>query len=103
MLNMISDLDAAADARAGSGLGACLPYGDGTVKPESLAASAFARPRAAWDADVFGPCRNAADLGPAAGQGQASSMQSPSEQHTTRITAANGGGAVGPHPARDPV
>ena len=105
MLNILSNLETAAGARAGSGLGACLPWHVGTVTPSSTGgAVALPRPRAVSSADVFGHVRTAAFQGTAAGQGQPFGLQNNCEKyaHTTRIAAASGG-ASGPHPARDPV
>jgi hypothetical protein len=106
MLNFPSNLETAAGARAGSGLGAFRPGAAGTAKPNCTGAVALPRPRpcAVSAADVFGHGRAAAFQGPAAGQGQPSELQSTSEKyaHTTRIAAASGG-ALGPHSARDPV
>jgi hypothetical protein len=97
MLNMISDLEAAAETRAGFGTGAVLPSGIRTAQP-LRAGAALARPRAFWAADVIGRSRMAADLNVAPGQ-RNSGKQYP---HTTRI-AAPSGGAKGPHPVREPV
>jgi hypothetical protein len=106
MLNILSNPETAAGARAGSGLGAFLPGHVGTVKPSSTGAMALRRPRprAVSPADVFGHGRTAAFQGTAAGQGQPFGLQNNCEKyaHTTRIAAASGG-ASGPHPARDPV
>jgi hypothetical protein len=104
MVNMISNAEAAADACAGSGVGAFLPQGARTVTANGMGAKRLARPRAASAVGVFGQCRNAAGHGTAAGRGQALGLQNPSKQypHTTRIAAASGGG-LGPYPARDPV
>ena len=114
MLNILSNPETAAGARAGSGLGACLPERVGTVTPNSTDGMALVRPRprAFRPADVRGHgnsnsnshSRTAAFQGTAAGQGQPSGLQNNCEKyaHTTRIAAASGG-ASGPHPARDPV
>ena len=97
MLNMISDLEAAAETRAGFGTGAVLPSGIQTAQPVCTGV-ALARRRAFWAADVFGRSRTAADLNVALGQ-RNSGKQHP---YMTRI-AAPSGGAKGPHPAREPV
>lgn len=104
MVNITVNAETAADACAGSGLGAFLPQGVGTVTANGAGAVRFARPRAVSAAEVFGPRRNAVGQGTAAGQGQALGLQNPSKQypHTTRIAAASGGG-LGSHPPRDPV
>ncbi len=97
MLNTISGLETAAEARARFGMGAVLPSGVQTAQPPCTGA-VLARPRAFWAADVFGKSRMAADLDVALGQ-RNSGKQYP---HTTRI-AAPSGDAEGPHPAREPV
>ena len=104
MLNIFSSLETAAGARAGSGLGACLPGRVGTVDPSSRVVMARPRPRAASPAGVYGHSRAAAFQGTSAGQGQPFGLQNNCEKYalTTRIAAASGG-ASGPHPARDPV
>jgi hypothetical protein len=108
MLNIFSSLETAAGARAGSGLGACLPGRVGTVDLSSTGVMARPRPRAVSPADVLGHGnshgRTAAFQGTAAGQGQPFGLQNNCEKYalTTRIAAASGG-ASGPHPARDPV
>jgi hypothetical protein len=96
MLNTISGLETAAEARAGFGMGAVLPSG---ARPAQVlcTGAAFARPRAFWAADVLGQ-RKAADLSVALGQ-RNSGKQYP---HTTRI-AVPSGDAKGPHTAREPV
>ena len=101
MLNILSKVEAAADARAGFGLGASLPGHVGAIQPSGAGAMARPRPRAVWTADGFG--RTAARPGTAAGLRQPLGPQNPCEKyaHTTRIAAS--GGALGPHPARDPV
>ena len=110
MLNIFSSLETAAGARAGSGLGACLPGRVGTVDPSSRVVMARPRPRAVSPAGVYGYSysysysRTAAFQGTSAGQGQPFGLQNNCEKYvlTTRIAAASGG-ASGPHPARDPV
>ena len=96
MLNTISGLETAAEARAGFGMGAVLPSGVRPAQPLCTGA-ALARPRAFWAADVLGQ-RKAADLSVALGQ-RNSGKQYP---HTTRI-AVPSGDAKGPHTAREPV
>jgi len=104
MLNIFSSLETAAGARAGSGLGACLPGRVGTVDPSSRVVMARPRPRAVSPAGVYGHSHTAAFQGTSAGQGQPFGLQNNCEKYalTTRIAAASGG-ASGPHPARDPV
>jgi hypothetical protein len=99
MLNMVSDLEAAADARAPFGEGACLPsVADRTAQPYRRTV-AFVRPRAFWAADVLGQRHQASDLGMALGQPNPGKQNYP---YPTRIAAASGG-VKGSHPARDPV
>ena len=97
MLNTISDLETAAEARAPFGMGAALPSGVQTARLSCTGAE-FARPRAFWAADVIGLSRMAAPLNVALGQ-RNSGKQYP---HTTRV-AAKSGDAEGPHTAREPV
>jgi hypothetical protein len=97
MLNTLSNTETAADVPAGFGTGACLRAGVGTVAAGSTGAVMFARPRAAWADDLLG-------------QGIAIAPHEPPAQpivrkqylHTTPFAAASGG-ALGSHPARDPV
>ena len=97
MLNMLSDLETAAEARAPFGSDTCLPASAAATTQMHEGFAVYARPRAFWAADVSGQRRLAADLAaPAFGQPN-SSKQYP---HTTRIAAS--GGAKGPHPAREP-
>ncbi len=101
MLNMISNVTVAADARFGSGVGVLPLSGARTLVPGSTGAVA-ARPAAHWAADVLGKRRFAAGHG--VGQ-QTASKQSSIRQYdaqTTRVAAASGG-ALGSHPAREPV
>jgi hypothetical protein len=99
MLNMVSDLEAAAEARIPFGEGACLPSAAvGTAQPHRPAGT-FVRPRAFWAADGLGQRHMASDLGVALGQRNPGKQNYP---YPTHIAAA-GGGAKGPHPARDPV
>ena len=97
MLTIASDLEAAAAVRAPFSTGACLPSAViGTAQPR-MGAIAFARPRAIWASDGSGRRHPAADLSAVQGQPSQSKENYP---YTTRIAA--GGGAKGPHPARDP-
>ena len=98
MLNTISGLETATEARAGFGMGAVLPSGVRSAQPVCTgAALARPRPRALWAADVLGQ-REVADLNVALEQ-RNSGKQYP---HTTRI-AVPSGDAKGPHTAREPV
>jgi hypothetical protein len=102
MLNMISGLETATEAYAGFGMGAVLPSGVRSAQPVCTgAALARPRPRALWDADVFGRRAVAGlDVALEAKYGQRNAgKQYP---HTTRI-AVPSGGAEGPHTAREPV
>jgi hypothetical protein len=67
----------------------------------SAADEVFARPRpqASTGATLFGNATHAA------GQAESARQQRTSKKyaHTTTRIAAAGGGALGPHPARDPV
>jgi len=110
MLSLISPANAVMPARARFRMGASLAGGCAAVlteramEPAVAAAAAtdtgFAglRPQPSAGPVLFGNATHAA--------GQVSSAwQQPTSQkyaHTTRIAAA-GGGALGPHPARDPV
>ena len=100
MLNMTSDVEAAAEARTPFGEGAGLPSVAVRTAHSHRCAIKFARPRAFWAADVLGQRHMASSLNVAPGQ------PNPSKQNNypypTRIAAASGG-AKGPHPARDPV
>lgn len=101
MLNMISNVAVAADARFGSGVGVFPLSGARTVVPGSTGA-VVARPRAHWAAHILGNRRLAAGQG--VGQ-QTASKQNTIRQYdpqTTRVAAASGG-ALGSHPAREPV
>jgi hypothetical protein len=97
MLNMLSDLEAAAEARTPFGSDACLPSDVAATTQMRGGFAVYARPRAFWAAGVSGQRRLAADLAALALGQPNSSKQYP---HTTRIAA--GGGTKGPHPARDP-
>jgi hypothetical protein len=97
MVNLLSGLEAAADARTSFDEGACLrPAAVRTAQPAQGAAT-FARPRAFWASDVFGQRHPAAGLTVAFGQ---PNPYKPNP-YMTRIAAASGG-AKGPHPAREP-
>jgi hypothetical protein len=97
MVNMISNVSAAADKRGGFVMGA-FPLSDArTFEPGST--GVVARPRAYWPSHVVGA------HGFAAGYGLVLGQHNPSKQFdasTTRIAAASGG-ALGSHPAREPV
>ncbi len=94
---MDSGLEAAANARAPFSMGACLPSDAVRTAQPFPGAIAFARPRAFWASDVSGRLHPASELSAAIGQPGQSKQNYP---YTTRIAA--GGGAEGPHPARDP-
>jgi hypothetical protein len=95
MLTMDSDFEAAAVVRAPFSMGTCLPLAAVRTAQPRMGAIAFARPRA-W---AIGSERRhpAADLSAVLGQPNQSKQNYP---YQTRIAA--GGGAKGPHPARDP-
>lgn len=110
MLSSISPADAAMPAHARFRMGASLFGADAAVPRERAMETAVTRTAAAEAA--FAGLRPQPNAGPlvfsnathAAGQAS-SAWQQPTSQkyaHTTRIAAA-GGGALGPHPARDPV
>ncbi len=97
MMNLLSGLEAAAEAHTSFSAGACLrPAAVRAAQPRKGAVT-LARPRAPWASDVFGQRHPAADLAGAFGQ------PNPYKQnlYPTRI-AAMSGGAKGPHPAREP-
>jgi hypothetical protein len=97
MLNMLSDLEAAAaQVRTPSGSGACLPSGVAATTQMREGTVEYARPRIFWAADVSGQRRLAAGLAVLV-LGQPNQKQYP---HTTRIAAS--GGTKGPHPWREP-
>jgi hypothetical protein len=110
MLSFISPTDAAMPARARFRMGASLFGGCAAVPRERALETAVARTAAAEV--VFAGLRPEPSAGPvllgnathAAGQVSPAWQQRTSQKyaHTTRIAAA-GGGALGPHPARDPV
>jgi hypothetical protein len=103
MLNMISNVTAAADTRLGFGAGVFPLSGARTFVPGSTGAVG-ARPGARWAAHVLGKRRFAAGQGMVLGQRNASKQNSirQYDPQTTRIAAASGG-ALGTHPAREPV
>ena len=72
--------------------------GPATASARSAAADAFARPRRRAKADIFGNGSQVAGAAMAAQQ----HFSKVNYAHTTRIAALKGG-ALGPHPARDPV
>jgi hypothetical protein len=101
MLNLVSHIEPAAEARALFGAGACLPpVAVQTAQPHRRTAIfARPRPRAFWAADVLGQRHTAPGLAMAMWQPNPSKQNYP---YPTRIAAASGG-AMGSHPARDPV
>jgi hypothetical protein len=97
MMNLLSGLEAAAEAHTSFGAGACLrPAAVRTAQPRKGAVT-MVRPRVSWASDVFGQRHAAADQAAAFGQ---PNPYKPNP-YTTRI-AAMSGGAKGPHPAREP-
>jgi len=66
---------------------------------QPVAAKAFARPQARIADQFFGNGAQAAGLAKLPGQ----PISKVNYAHTTRIAALKGSGALGPHPARDPV
>jgi len=97
MLNKLSDLETAAEARMSFGTGACLrPAAVRTAQPRTGSAL-HERARAFWASDVVGPRHQAADLTVTLGQ---PNPYKPNN-YMARIAAASGG-AKGPHPAREP-
>ena len=93
MVNMIPDVTAAADKRGGFVMGV-FPLSDArTCTPGSTGAAA--RPRAYWASHVVG----------GHGFGLLLGQQNPSNQYdaSTTCIAAASGGALGSHPAREPV
>ena len=97
MLNMLSDLEAAAaQARTPFGSDACLPSGVTATTQMRERSVVYVRPRISWAADVSGQRRLAAGLAVLA-LGQPNQKQYP---HTTRIAAS--GATKGPHPWREP-
>ncbi len=110
MLSLISPAEAAMPTRALTRTGASLLRGCAPVPGARSLEAATSRPGAAEP--VFARPRPQASTGSvlfgnathAAGQADSARQQRPSQKyaHTTRIATA-GGGAMGPHPARDPV
>jgi hypothetical protein len=100
MLNMLSDLEAAAAARTSFGAGACLRLGAVRTAQPHTGPALSGRARAFWASDVFGQRRAAAGLGVALGQPGPYKPYKPNN-YMARIAAASGG-AKGPHPAREP-
>jgi hypothetical protein len=102
MLNMNSDVTAAADARFGSGAGVFPLSGVRAVVASSTGA-VVARPRALWATNIPGRPRRMAQH---VVLGQQVATKQDSDQHyyapKTRIAAASGG-VPGAHPAREPV
>ena len=110
MLSLISPIEAAMPERARSRRGALLFGGCAAVPRVRLLETAAARTAAA-DVDLARPRPQASpesvffgSATHAAGQANSARQQRTSQKyaHTTRVAAA-GGGAMGPHPARDPV
>jgi hypothetical protein len=101
MLNMNSDVTAAADARSAFGAGVLPLSGVRTVVASSTGA-VVARPRALWATNVLGRRFTAEHVV----LGQQVATKQDSNQHyyasKTRIAAASGG-VPGTHPAREPV
>ena len=100
MVNMLSDFEAAAEARTSFGTGACLRLAAVRTAQPCTGSAAYARPRAFWASDVFGQRQAAAGLGVALGQPSPYQPYKPNN-YMARIAAASGG-AKGPHPAREP-
>jgi hypothetical protein len=108
VLNFISDVPAAADARTAvcqprtavcqPATGAFLPGRVDAAYQRSSGALMLVRPRGVNGTGVYGQGRKAAVHGLPQGQ-QSIRQQFPT---MTRSAAATGG-ALGPHPARDPV
>ncbi len=110
MLSLTSPADAATATRALTRTGAWLlrdcaagPSArslEAAIGRPAAAALVFARPRpqASTGSVLFGNATHAA------GQADSARQQRPSQKYarTTRVATA-GGGAMGPHPARDPV
>jgi hypothetical protein len=97
MVNMLSDLEAAAEARTSFGTGACLRLAAVRTAQPRTGSTVYVRPRAFWASDVFGQRHAAAGLGVALRQ---PNPYKPNN-YMARIAAASGG-AKGPHPAREP-
>jgi hypothetical protein len=97
MVNMLSDFEAAAEARTPFGTGACLRLAAVRTAQPCPGSTVFKRTRAFWTSDVFGRRHQAAGLAAALGQ---PNPYKPNN-YMARIAAASGG-AKGPHPAREP-
>jgi hypothetical protein len=118
MLSLMSMADAAvptavspARARSRTGTLACarMPVprchvrelaGPAKAIAQPAAAMAVVRPRERTMTEIFGNGAQVAGLAMFAGQQPISKVN---YAHTTRIAALKGSGALGPHPARDPV
>lgn len=113
MLNLVSLTDVPADvpeptamrSRTGTLLGrAQMPLSRGHVWPRAsahpAAAQAFRRPQGSTKAAPFGIGAQVAASAKLAGLQPISKVN---YAQTTRIAALKGCGALGPHPARDPV
>jgi hypothetical protein len=98
VLNMNSDTEIAMKPLPRFGMGSCLRALIPSATPASTCTVAFARPRTSAAA---GALKLRSVL---AATGYATDLQLNGEQfaHTTLITASSGG-ALGPHPAREPV
>jgi hypothetical protein len=97
MLNIVSDLEAAAEARMPFGAGVRLPDGVGGTAQPRTSVAIYPRPRAFWAAEAFGRgCKAAGLAAVALGQPNPSKQYS----HTTRIAVS--GATKGPHPVREP-
>jgi len=98
MLNTISDIEAAAEARAPFGVGACLP--SDVVRPDRPheGTGAFTHSRAFHGATALRQRELAGDAGMALGRPNSGMKQQ--YPYPTRIAAS--GGAKGSHPAREP-
>ena len=94
---MLSDFEAAAEARTSFGTGACLRLAAVRTAQPCTGSAPFGRTRAFWATDVFGQRHAAAALGVVLGQ---PNPYKPNN-YMARIAAASGG-AKGPHPAREP-
>ena len=114
MLNLVSLADIPETTAVRSRMGALLgrvqmPVPRGHVEElagparagaRSAAAKAFVRPQGSTRAALFGIGIQVAGSAKVAGQQPISKVN---YAHTTRTSALKGGGALGPHPARDPV
>jgi hypothetical protein len=114
MLNLVSLADIGEPTVVRSRMGilldrAHMPVPRGDVKElagparasaKPVAAKAFARPQGSTRAALFGIGAQVAGSAKFAGQQPISKVN---YAHTTRIAALKGSGALGPHPARDPV